>query len=292
MFSIDEDNIKLHLEIVPVESLLQHEKVLPESVDRLTFEFRNMVTLQNPIIVDVNYLILDGNHRAYAFKKLGFRYIPVCRVDYFHESIRLKCWYRLVEGVKDPDHFEHFIKDMGGEYLQLKDKDMLVSTLEENHLYLGIQTGDSYSVIRFDRRSVYDAVSAYDCVEVIQEEIIKKGVGLTYVPCDYVKEKEFKGPTQKNDFILYTPHITKEMVIDAGKKRKIFAPKTTRHLIPARPLQVNVPASWFKEDILCDELNHRLDQFLRNKGLKRFGPGQVIDGRYYEEALYVFYDKD
>jgi hypothetical protein len=249
------------------------------------------VTLQNPIIVDVNYLILDGNHRAYAFRKLGFRHIPVCRVDYFHESIRLRCWYRLVEGVKEPDHFERLIKDMGGEYIRLKDKDMLVSTLEENHLYLGMQTGGSFSVIRFDQEKVYDAISAYECVEILQDEIIQKGAGLTYIPCDYVKEKDFKGPAQDNDFILYTPHITKEMVIDAGKMRKIFAPKTTRHLIPARPLQVNVPASWFKEDVSCDKLNQRFDRFLRNKGIKRFGPGQVIDGRYYEEALYVFYDK-
>ena len=85
--------------------------------------------------------------------------------------------------------------------------------------------------------------------------------------------------------------MTKEMVINAGKKRKIFAPKTTRHLIPARPLQVNVPAFWCKEDISCEEINDRFDMFLQNKGLKKFGPGQVIDGRYYEETLYVFYDK-
>ena len=32
--------------------------------------------------------------------------------------------------------------------------------------------------------------------------------------------------------------------------------------------------------------------FLKKKKLRRFGPGQVIDGRYYEEELFIFLDED
>ncbi len=80
------------------------------------------------------------------------------------------------------------------------------------------------------------------------------------------------------------------MVVDAVKKKKRFAPKTTRHLIPARPLNVNVPTYWFKEDISLEEINKRFLKLLERKNLRRFGPGQVVDGRYYEEELFVFFD--
>jgi len=41
-----------------------------------------------------------------------------------------------------------------------------------------------------------------------------------------------------------------------------------------------------------DEINKRFSELLKRKGVKRFGPGQVVNGRYYEEELFVFYDKD
>ncbi|UCF84994.1 MAG: hypothetical protein JSV50_05010, partial [Desulfobacteraceae bacterium] len=61
--------MRLELEVVRLESLLQHEETLPQVANKLILEFRNWVNLQNPIIVDKNHIILDGNHRAFAFKK-------------------------------------------------------------------------------------------------------------------------------------------------------------------------------------------------------------------------------
>ena len=91
--------------------------------------------------------------------------------------------------------------------------------------------------------------------------------------------------------ILWTPQITKEMVVQAAKRERLFAPKTTRHLIPARPLHINVPTAWLKEEIALEALNERFMEHLRAKGLRRLAPGQVISGRYYEEELFVFFDR-
>jgi len=62
-------------------------------------------------------------------------------------------------------------------------------------------------------------------------------------------------------------------------------------LIPARPLNVNIPTPWFKENITLEEINRRFARFLQAKGMRRLSPGQVIDGRFYEEELFVFFDK-
>jgi hypothetical protein len=81
------------------------------------------------------------------------------------------------------------------------------------------------------------------------------------------------------------------MVVASATKGDVLPPKTTRHLIPARPLNVNVPVRWFKEDLSLERINQRFSKYLENKSIRHFGPGQVIDGRYYEEELFVFYDR-
>ena len=106
-----------------------------------------------------------------------------------------------------------------------------------------------------------------------------------------VQITRFCNELEDDEMIIWTPQITKEMVVDAAKKEKLFAPKATRHLIPARPLNVSVPTYWFKENISLEEINRKVSGFLKSKDLRRFGPGQIIDGRYYEEELFVFFDK-
>jgi hypothetical protein len=81
------------------------------------------------------------------------------------------------------------------------------------------------------------------------------------------------------------------MVVQAAKEERLFAPKTTRHLIPARPLNINIPTAWLKEDVALEDVNERFMEHLKAKGLRRLAPGQVISGRYYEEELFVFYDR-
>lgn len=57
MFCINTRSLELKLEVVPVESLLQHEATLPHIVNKLILEFKNLAKLQNPIIVDENGII-------------------------------------------------------------------------------------------------------------------------------------------------------------------------------------------------------------------------------------------
>ena len=128
-------------------------------------------------------------------------------------------------------------------------------------------------------------------IKEIQKKLAGKNASLKYVPCERVCECELDDEFGPADLIIWTPKLSKEMVVSAAKERKRFAPKTTRHLIPARPLNVNVPVHWFRENLSLEQINERFLNLLETKGVKRFGPGQVIDGRYYGEELFVFYTK-
>jgi hypothetical protein len=290
MFCIETGSLKLELEVVHVDSLFQHEEILPHVADKLIFEFKNWTNLQNPVIVDKNYIVLDGNHRVFVFKKLKFKYISVCKVDYFNELTQLRYWFRLLGRIESLESLKQIINDMNGSLREVRDREALRKALENNNLSCGIQQGNFYASISFHEDVVNDAVSAYNALEKIQGELLQNGLKIEYIPCKSAHEGKFCDELKNGEIIIWTPQITKEMVVDAVKKKKRFAPKTTRHLIPARPLNVNVPTYWFKEDISLEEINKRFLKLLERKNLRRFSPGQVVGGRYYEEELFVFFD--
>lgn len=291
MFSIDTGSLELKLQVVPVESLVLHEEVLPHVVDGLKMEFMNWANLQNPVIVDENHIVLDGNHRTTVFKELHFKYMPVCSIDYFSEAVRLRYWFRRLERIPDLHLIEEVVRSMGGDVVRLADKGMLKSHLRRHHLCCGIQQGGCFAAVRFPEALVNDAVGAYAMVEEMQARLVRRGGRLSYVPCQCVIDGVEDAGRMEEDVAVWTPQITKEMVVDAAKRNKAFAPKATRHLIPARPLNVNVPVRWFRENLPLDDIDRRFGEFLRKKGIRRFGPGQVIGGRYYEEELFVFFDR-
>ena len=134
MFCIETGSLKLELEVVRVDSLFQHEEILPHVADKLIFEFKNWTNLQNPVIVDKNYIVLDGNHRVFVFKKLKFKYISVCKVDYFNELTQLRYWFRLLGRIESLKSLKQMINDMNGSLREVSDRKALRKALENNHL--------------------------------------------------------------------------------------------------------------------------------------------------------------
>jgi L-serine kinase (ADP) len=291
MYRIQTDTLELQLEMVPVTSLVPHEAVIPRAVSGLILEFSNWTNLQNPVIVDKNCMVLDGHHRFFVFKALNFKYIPVCRIDYLNDATQLRYWFRLLENVSGPVDLQAVIMEMEGTLGAVAEKGDFERLMREDPLCWGIQGIDSFWIVRFKRETVYDAVSAYAVLERCQTRLVEKGMDLRYVPCQNVTECDAFDELKDGRVVIWTPRISKAMVIEAVMQGKKFAPKATRHLVPARPINVNVPTRWLKEDISLDEINRRFVALLEKKKMKRFGPGQIVNGRYYEEELFVFYDE-
>lgn len=289
MFFIETKKLKLTLEIVLVSSLFSHEAVLEPSASKLILEFKNLASLQNPIIVDENHVVLDGNHRAHAFNVLKYKYIPVCKIDYFNRRTKLRYWFRLLSNLDNKDTVQHIVNTLGGTLHAQPNRSTFEKALEENCYACGLQHRDSYDLVVFPDNTTCDAVDAYHRIQEVQDRLSDQGVGLSYIPCKAVKEDAFPAQLTSDQMVLWTPRITKQMVVDCAKMKKVFAPKTTRHVIPVRPLNVNMPGQWFRENWTLEEINRNFYAFLRNKRMKRFSPGMVLDGRYYEEELIVFY---
>ncbi len=291
MFVIEAGDLTMHLEVVRVETLREHEETLPHVADSLALELKDWARLQNPIIVERNHIVLDGNHRTFVFKRLGFRTIPVCRIDYHSDHVGLRYWFRLLKRVCSLEGLCGIVEEMGGSLEPVAGRRALAARLEQDPLLMGAECGEARGVLRFPPDRVCGGVEAYEVLERIQGRLVREGAELEYVPCqDLAGDASCRVPG-RNALAIWTPHITKAMVVDAASRGQVFAPKATRHLVSARPINVNVPVRWFREDVALEEMNERFESFLRGKQIRRFGPGQVINGRYYGEEVFVFYDR-
>ncbi|MHA1682692.1 MAG: hypothetical protein ACTSUE_17265 [Promethearchaeota archaeon] len=291
MSILNAGTLELKLEIVPVKSLLQHERTIKKTISTLLLEFKNWANLQNPIIIDDNHVILDGNHRAMVFRELHYQFIPVCKINYFNPKVLLKYWFRKLSPVKNARTIKNVLSARGMTINTLHEQDEIIPALEKDRFSIGLKIGTFIATAKFHENAVSDAVSAYDALEEVTNAMLVDGTSLEYIPCQYMSDPTFCKALEETDLIIYTPRITKEMIVDAAKRGKVFAPKTTRHIIPARPINVNIPVAWFNRDVPLKTINEQFKKHLESKSIKHFGPGQIIDGRYYSEELFVFIDK-
>ena len=86
---------------------------------------------------------------------------------------------------------------------------------------------------------------------------------------------------------MQTPTVKKSEVVAAALRNQLFNHKTTRHMIPLRPMFLNIPLKWLYSEASSKDINQKLIQYLSTKSYRRYPPGQVFDRRY-DEELYVF----
>jgi hypothetical protein len=75
--------------------------------------------------------------------------------------------------------------------------------------------------------------------------------------------------------------------VETAIKKKVFHHKSTRMVIPVRPLFVNVPNELLHSELKPEKVNEKFIEHLASKKIRRLPPGQRIDRRY-EEKIIVF----
>ncbi len=76
------------VEIVPIESLRQHEQIIPDRLARVIEIITREQSVDIPVVVDDNTrVILDGHHRYNALKTIGAQKVPALLIDYFDDSL-------------------------------------------------------------------------------------------------------------------------------------------------------------------------------------------------------------
>jgi hypothetical protein len=82
------------------------------------------------------------------------------------------------------------------------------------------------------------------------------------------------------------PALTKTVIIETALSGKRFPCKTSRHVIPARPMGIDFPICKLRSGSL-EEVNQCFYLWVSKKKAHQFPPGMDFEGRRYEESLFV-----
>lgn len=292
------------LRVVDIDDVYVHEGVVDRWVERIADFMQHDGIMKNPIIVaeaEVDgarkYVVLDGMHRVQAFRLLGAPSILVFVSDYWNEDVRLESWDALL---LDPPPLD-----------QLRDV-VAAEPLEVVRLAPAPQGGPGYALaddaVGSELRSrVFSRQLAMallwrdgsgaglrlrDGVEEPTLEVVVRSLRAVEDALDAARVRAVYAPSSRSraDFVaqpcealFLRPRFSKQEVIERTLAGRLFPRKSTRFLVPDRPLRVD-----FQLTVLAASLDLATKNQLLEDHLQWCWRNNMV--RYYPEPVYVFGD--
>jgi len=280
-YVVTNERLKLHIAILDINSLHLHEEIIPELVKQLVRSIKAEGCVRNPIIVDKESLVvLDGVHRVAALEELRIKRVPACLVDYNSPNIKVCSWYRTISA-STPERILTHVKQTGSSVKKVEEFDENIVGVSPT--VAAIKFGNQTFLVNSSFRSLKEA---YKIIQRIEEHLKASGLRVKYeTELDALRNLR----ERRVDAVLCPPRLSKKEIVEAAVSGQVFAYKATRHIIPARPMRLNVPLNLLRDEKRpLTEVNGELQRMLQKRHVKRVPSGSLLDGRRYEEELYIF----
>ena len=277
-YALEDDGFVLKITLSPIDFLKLHEEVIGHLLARVISSMRRHESQLDPVIIDGKTgIVLDGMHRVIAARELGLDKMMTCEVDYLHPNVKVKRWIRGVRGgsalLEDLKVRLHLTKvgSVDEAIMMVDERKASASLLTLRHPLIS-------TIPYTGLTSVFSLVNSFDRL-----------ISLNSFHYEGFREEEISLLLRTGYFLLYVPVPSKEDVLRSGLSGKLFPPKYTRHIIPARPTGISFPLEFLKPYKSLKEARKRLVMLLSGKDRKVLPPNSLYMGRIYEEKLYVFH---
>jgi hypothetical protein len=274
-YSIAGGRIPILITLKKTSDIKPHEETVAEDLKKLVNALRENPVLRHPIIADLTTgIVLDGTHRLAAVKQLKCKFIPSALVDYMDPQVTIERWFRQLSGAT--------IRKLESDFRRLNSMEVSHYECED-----GLSQRRWYATVETRRSCLAFPVRSHDPYEMVRDShgiemaARKGGVKIAYQDN---KDMETGDP---DTLVMSTIRIEKKEVVETVKKGKLFPPKSTRHLVPSRPLGGGVPLDWLQgSDFL--EAQTQYQEFIQSRKVKRLPEGSRVGSRRYLEEVFLF----
>jgi hypothetical protein len=267
--------IPILITLKKTSDLKPHEETVAEDLKGLVKALRDNPVLRHPIIADRRTgIVLDGTHRLAAIKQLKCNFIPSAIVDYDDPQITIERWFRLFSGSN--------VRTLENHLRQLKPREVSRDECEEGlskrRWYATVEKPMSCLAFPVRSQNPYEMIKDSHDIEMAAR---KQGVSTAYQDTRDTK------PGDPESLVMSTIKIEKKEVVETVKNGKLFPPKTTRHLVPSRPLGGGVPIDWL-QDSDFSKAQSRYQDYMQSRKIKRLPEGSRVGSRRYLEEVFLF----
>ncbi len=276
LVSLPNEN-KLDLRIVLLSDLAPHEQVIPSLLDSVRRDIQRTGYQRDPIIIDESTnLVLDGMHRRAALESLSAKFALCASFNYLDDTIILERWLRYFIA-PDRQMIDELLGLFG--FKKIDDYQTAIKMVDSHRSPIALLSSrQSYlSTEKYDLQTVYRRLGDFDRIAT------ERNMNVEYHP-----ENEHGSLfLSESVFVLYPMPLTKEDIIRVASDHKLLPFKTTRHLVPVRPMGMYYPLDLLKRDdlVVC---NSKLRELLSTSKIDLVEANSWYEGRRYSEALAIF----
>ena len=274
-FQVTNGKIPILLALKRVEEMKPHEETVQEDLNGIVRALQRDPTLRHPIIADSGSgAVLDGTHRLAALKQLDCRTVPAALIDYTNSLVKVERWFRMMKG----ESIQEFVKKIG----KLSPLVESVSEAEKNLL-----ARSNYATLRDSQHCFALKAETTAPLTLCREAFALEQVARSHrMKITYTDNADLKSQPEST-ILMSTIRLEKDEIIESCQRYELFPPKSTRHLIPSRPLGITVPLQWLHESKL-DKAEKEFEKRLAGMTVKRLAEGSVVGSRRYMEEVLLF----
>jgi hypothetical protein len=275
-FQINSGKIPILLTLKRIQDLKPHEETVPSDLRGIVTTLERDPVLRHPIVADSSTgAVLDGTHRLAALSQLGCYTIPTALIDYQNPLVRVDRWFRVITG----ENLNDFMKRMEQKPSHPSSS---ISNADQ-----GLLSRLSYATLCDQRECFTFSSDEFTALKACQDSFqIEEIARNSQLKIAYTDNDDLKN-LSKISFLMSTIRVEKSEVIESCVNRTLFPPKSTRHLIPSRPLGLAVPIDWLKSKNYA-EAESAFVKHIRSKHIRRLPEGTKVGSRRYLEEVFLF----
>ena len=274
-YTITNARIPILITLKKTSDLKPHEETIPEELKKLVKALQDNPILRHPIIADKQTgIILDGTHRLAAVRQLKCNFIPAALVDYNDPKIMIERWFRLFSG----SHLTRFEDELRQLNLKEVNYNECETGLLERRWYATIERPGFCGAFPRQHSTPYEMVRDSHKIELAAR---KKKVKTSY------QDSKSLDSEDKTGLVMSMIKISKDEVVETVSQGKLFPPKSTRHLVPSRPLGGGVPLEWLQTSDYS-QAQARYHEFIQSRKVTRLPEGSRVGSRRYLEEVFFF----
>lgn len=268
------------LKMLPTQTLFPHEDCDPRRVEKLSKRLLEEGILKSPPIVakvpDTDkYVVLDGANRVTTFKSLGIPHIVAQLVSYDRPGVLLDTWYHVVSGMNQAD----FEKQLD----QIPELILKKSELEKARNLVGSGEIVAYIVNDHGVRIVVSEIGAYNKTSL---SLLNLVVGTYKGKADIFRASNDVWEIQKPCYpeitaLVIFPRLKPNDILGAVSNGEKIPSGITRHIIPERAININIPIGILMADLPYDLKCKWLDEWY----MERMSANAI---RFYAESTFTF----
>jgi hypothetical protein len=271
------DGTSFELSIVPLREIKPHEATIPKILDSLVEDLRRTREQRDPIIIDKKtHVALDGMHRRSALEKLDAKFTVCAEFDYLEDSVKLERWLRYFIAPSEEFHLKlvSLLKLRQSKNFREAAKEV---DLERSELAL-LSAANSYVS---DRQ--WKIFEVYDALGQIDQLCSDYKIELEFT----TESSKFEMFTSESVHVIYPEKLTKKDVLEMVRENRVFPCKTTRHIVPVRPMGVFFPLENLQNSSES-ECSEKLESIVNLSKIEIERREVWYEGRRYSEPLAIF----